>query len=618
MKQTGNNTVLLYSSQPLAFPWYADDEWDLRVHPRFDLSKEPSLAKKRSFVISFGAFGDTPIKSELKAYFIHLIDEKKLPFERILVYHNMFKAFAEYLSSSNFLFSSILDRSIEEITLGYRTWRSEHGLCITAIQHHALSETLEPVIYEYDSTPIQQVKSFWTYTFEQRQETVPEYEKDVWDVRNLPIKVEICEARPRYKIRFDGIHQEFFKEMCKQYIYHRLQTKAFETSYVQMFALRNLSDFLAIDHSDIQSFNELSRVDIEHFFDYMGTLGLPDERVKTRIGSIKQFFDESLLLGIPGSPTKSLITLADTHRKHKTLPKFFSDNELASLNAHISDLPLRIARMFFVLQSVGMRVSEACILKDDCLKKSPQGDFILSYYQIKTKKWNTIPINEIVASTIRAAMQTSKNDFGDDCVYVFAQDHDHPISPDMFSHHMNQMSYKFGLTDDVGKPLRIKSHTFRGTVATRYANLGIDMNVIKLMLGQKYVGVLKHYVTIHEATMIECLREITEEDNRYIENIGHIEDVRKDEEQNEAWTPLSVGFCSHPISAGRCPHSNSCYTCRMFRPSLAHMALYKRQLQEAERNMSIAKLNGYERIYEANSELFQSLTSIVQKIEEVS
>ncbi len=618
MKHTNGNAALLLLSQPTSFPWYMDDEWDLSIHPRFNKDNEPGLAKRKNFTISFGFWGNVQLKDELKAYFIYLLDEKKISFTQIMSYHKMFQTFAEFLGSSNLFFSSILDRSIEDITLSYRTWRAEHGLKITSAQRKALSETMEPIIYEYDAVPIQQVKNFWNYTLERKQRNVPEFEKDIWDVRNLPIKVEICEARPRYKIRFDGIHQPFFKAMCKRYIYHRLQTKAFETSYVQMFALRNLSDFLVSEDLEIQSFNDLSRVDIEHFFDYMGTLGLPDERVKVRIGSVKQFFDESLLLGIPGAPSKTLITLADTHRQHKTMPKFFSDNELASLNAHIADLPPRIARMFFVLQNVGMRVSEACILKDDCLKESSSGDFILSYYQIKTKKWNTIPVNEIVASTIKAAAQASKDEFGDECVYVFAQSQDHPMSPDNFSYHMNRMSYDFNLKDDVGKPLRIKSHTFRGTVATRYANLGIDMNVIKLMLGQKYAGVLKHYVTIHEATMIECLREITEEDNRYIENIGHIEDVRKDEKQNEQWTPLSVGFCSHPASAGRCPHANSCYTCRMFRPSRTHLALYRRQLQEAERNMSIAQLNGYERIYETNAELFQSLITIIKKIEEVS
>lgn len=50
---------------------------------------------------------------------------------------------------------------------------------------------------------------------------------------------------------------------------------------------------------------------------------------------------------------------------------------------------------------------------------------------------------------------------------------------------MNQMSAKNNLTKDDGSPLRIKGHTFRGTVATQYANLGISMDVIRMMLGQQ-------------------------------------------------------------------------------------------------------------------------------------
>lgn len=601
-----------------AASFYESEIWDLRQHPDFELAKEHKSVYKKELIISFDIFAEANFREELKDFYISLIEGKKTSFSQLYNYHKYMRVFANYLSSSNIRMSSIMDKPINELLLGYRTWRVENGFQITATHTNAVSKTMERRVYEYDSAPIQIIKRLWVYVFDRASSGIPEYEKDVWDVRNLPIKVELSEVRPRYTICFDGIHQPFFKAMCKKYIYYRLQTKVFETSRVQMFALRNFSDYLKNEHPGLQSFGELTRRDIEHFFDYMGSLGLSSERIQMRIGAVKNFLDGCLLLDIPGAPTKTLITAADTKRKGKTLPKFFSDKELASLNAHIADLPQYIARMFFLLQNVGMRISEACALKEGCLSESSPGNFVLTYYQIKTKRWNSIPVNEIVASTIKAAVQESKEAYGADCFYVFAQNKDRPVSPDMFSYHMNQMSFKFNITDDAGQPLRIKSHVFRGTVATRYANLGIDMEVIKLMLGQKYLGVLKHYITIHSETMVEYLREITEEANLYIDNIGQIEAICTDEEQGGNYTPLSIGFCTHEVSAGSCPHCNACYTCRMFRPSKAHIDIYKHQLREAEKNIAIAKVNGYTRIHEINVELAQKLSSIIHSIEEMS
>jgi hypothetical protein len=46
-------------------------------------------------------------------------------------------------------------------------------------------------------------------------------------------------------------------------------------------------------------------------------------------------------------------------------------------------------------------------------------------------------------------------------------------------------------------------------VITQYANCGIGLDVIRMMLGQEKVGVLKHYVKIHSETMINYLQPIT-------------------------------------------------------------------------------------------------------------
>ena len=131
----------------------------------------------------------------------------------------------------------------------------------------------------------------------------------------------------------------------------------------------------------------------------------------------------------------------------------------------------------------------------------------------KVHRNNTIPISTLVAEVIQEAISYSQEHYGSKCKYIFAKSIDQPISVDTFSNQVNRMSLRNNIVRDDGTPLRITGHTFRGTVATQYANCGISMDVIRLMLGQKKLGVLSHYVAIHEDKMIEYLKPITDESN---------------------------------------------------------------------------------------------------------
>ncbi len=170
---------------------------------------------------------------------------------------------------------------------------------------------------------------------------------------------------------------------------------------------------------------------------------------------------------------------------------------------------------------------------------------------------------------------------------------------------------KFGV-----KWFNIKTHTFRGMVATPYA-MGIDLDIIRLMLGHADVSVLKHYITIHSATMIDCMKPITDEDNSLIANIGHIE-IAAPVVATPSLLALPNGSCANANATEICSHANACYTCRMFRPSKCHLALYKKQLSDTEANIAIAEINGFERLLVMNQELKENLSGIITSLEKES
>ena len=73
--------------------------------------------------------------------------------------------------------------------------------------------------------------------------------------------------------------------------------------------------------------------------------------------------------------------------------------ELRQFNEHLDDLPRDIARMLFTIENVGMRVSELCTLTIDCLNKDIGGEYVLTYYQFKSKKTNRVPISKELAQS---------------------------------------------------------------------------------------------------------------------------------------------------------------------------------------------------------------------------
>lgn len=221
---------------------------------------------------------------------------------------------------------------------------------------------------------------------------------------------------------------------------------------------------------------------------------------------------------------------------------------------------------------------------------------------------------------LKKSIESSNEEYGESCKYIFPINSNKPISVDTFSYVINEALYKNKILDDEGKPLRAKAHSFRRTLATKYINMSVEPDMIALMLGQKSIKSLKHYIEIHDDTMIEHLRPITKKQNEMISNIGNCEYFNESNkelniEDSDKLLPLSNGFCSKDIKEGICDHADACYTCRMFLPSKSHLNTYKMQLSQAKSNIAIAQNDGYKRIEEVNIQLMKNLERVINEVE---
>jgi integrase len=119
-----------------------------------------------------------------------------------------------------------------------------------------------------------------------------------------------------------------------------------------------------------------------------------------------------------GCPDEQIIFDFDTSEKRNLKPNYLTDEEVKMLNEHLGDMDITLARMTIILENIGMRIIECCMLKQGCTRIGINNQHIIKYYQYKTKKDNIVPISEEVYLTIEAASNYAQNTFNE-FKYVF-------------------------------------------------------------------------------------------------------------------------------------------------------------------------------------------------------
>ena len=549
------------------------------------------------------------IDNEYRGFIRHLVLDVKLKAVTMMSYiHDGSRYISSFVSSAYPSMQTIVEVELDQIYHEYLSFLQASGVKTRhENSQHALGAQQEWKHYGTTSFAVSCFLKFYHYIYDQEfPDERPEREKDIWDVRKLDIPCHICVARPRYIINFQRITQPWLRQAAKDYQYYRIPRQTMATVLDDIKGLNRLSAFLTESYPDISSMAQLDRRVMQDFFAYLGMCDLGTNAWCRRIGSIRTFLTTGNELNLPGFPHRQLILDSDYPARTKAKLLVYSEREMAQLNSHLDALPKQMARILFVLENCGMRLSELLstpILYEGqpSLTKSESGEYIFSYVRTFKHKINSIPVQQLVGLVLEDAISDSIANYGPDCIYIFAADAVSPISTECFSHDLNRMSKRFGLMRDDGSPLRVKSRAFRNTLATRYAASGIATDVIRLLLGQDKLDNMYQRKTI----AAESVRQK-----------ATVSTPKKDA------TPLSKtslqmlpnGLCKKPQESGICTHAYNCYACPDFVPLATCLPLYQSQLLEAEKNAAQASIAGYTRLAEINTTLYDNLNKIISLV----
>ncbi len=453
-----------------------------------------------------------------------------------------------------------------------------------------------------------------------------EFDKDIWNGRKLGADIRPSD---KHTINFQTILPLWLRQAAKQYIRYTFATLSWATCKKRRDALNYFSSFLIEYHPQCLA-SDIERLFIINFFSYLVTRKLSEKTRLNIIVDLDTFFTLCSRNDWADVGDKVLIYKEDHPQLKKPLPRYIPQEVLEQINQNIETLPESVMRMLLIIQESGMRVSELCRLKFDCLRQDSAGDWWLNYYQFKMKKDHTISISKELGAVIQDQQNYIKNNLNSSFEYLFCGrsagterfiPQNKPINPDVFTDYLKRLCTTNNICDVSGKAWNLTSHQFRHSVGTRMINNGVPQHIIQRFLGHETPNMTATYAHTFDSTL---KKEIAKYHGKTINISGQVVSSENPEletsdlqwfKRNVQAQALPNGSCARPIIKGQCPHANACLTCGDFRTTLEFLDHHKEQLEQTEKIIEKAKANNWQRQVEMNEQVKTNLQNIISSLE---
>lgn len=430
------------------------------------------------------------------------------------------------------------------------------------------------------------------------------FDNDVWDLTKLPLSDSRINKSNRFEsINFLRIANTSNKTLLKKYTRYLFSNTRLSLSSIVARAYR-LNIFL-IFCGDI-NLQDLSRRDIEKYYELLSTRDINDKSYNEYVYSAYVFLEHCCIYGY-------ILTnhtyFGDCRKIRYTQKMRCMDEDVIMQIFDILDkIPFKICCMFLLIYCTGMRSSEVCELKTDCLYKTKDGAFV-RFYQTKMRKEVTNPIPEGLYKLLKKYRRQTYDNLNPH-PYMFSTT-EKVYQAASFRVAMQTVCEKYTIKTAEGKIYRFRGHDFRHVLATDMVRNDIPIQVVQKILHHTSPEMTLAYVEINDE---HRLKKFTE----FITTTGEVSlDISKAQwlRSNINAQMLPNGICTLPIAYKKCPHANCCLVCSNFFTSAEYIAIHKKQLANTISYLELAKANGFIRQVETNELIKANLEAIIQRIE---
>ena len=434
------------------------------------------------------------------------------------------------------------------------------------------------------------------------------FDRDLWDSKILSLAEERLNktSSANKSLHFRKITNKSNRELTKMFIRHLLGNTemAYGTIYHAFYLMVIFCEFFKD-----KNLLELTKEDIERYID--SRKELQSSAFNKSILTVYKFYEYMRIKEKFNADNPVSINMYKK-RKDKKIYSSVSEYVILQIFQNLHTAPFYLQLMWLINYCTGMRSSDVCQLRTDCLfEDGKNGYYIKPYTCQKMQKpiMNLIPkaLFELIQEQIKIINQLDYDE-----IYLFPSPEmkNMPFQTQTFRRAFKRLCKKWEIKNDDGTPYIYRSHSYRHTIATDlHQNYDVPIVTIqKAVLWHDEIQMSLHYIERPE----EFVRL---EEDKYISKCGEVELTTYMKETLKDHV-MANGVCGRASKLGICPHMDACLSCEHFLTSKRFLPVHRKQLLAIKAKMPIFEANGWTDNIETAKKQIQQLEAIIQKLEE--
>ena len=440
---------------------------------------------------------------------------------------------------------------------------------------------------------------------------------------------------------FTGIQKEDVKELMKSYVWHEYRSRNLEILALSSRLKQIVSVFypyLVIKR--IESLKDLTPQSMEEYQTYLATV--LNKKGKPYSKSTQLFMYSAvkgmILYGqrhcrelLPEGDL--FIDCVNVKYNRKVKIEYIPNGVMEQINSALSEEEnIYLKAGITILKYTGMRISELCTLRVDCLEEHLINGYTMKWMDHKNSKERqplpvraecAVAVNSLLEHTRDIRIRTDDKELKN---YLFLRDNGttiHSVSRSVMGSWIRRFPEDHKILDDNGNIYHLSSHQFRRTLATDMLSNGVNINVIQSFLGHatpattaKYYADVKDKQRVGIFKSIGVIGNIKSVDESIIANADELEWFR-DNQQGAA--KMCDGYCTKPVKNGeicdRLLRKHKCLSCSRFITTPEYLETHKNHLKSLEEQL---KDNVFGEHYAAHlTQTIEVLREIIRRLEDI-
>jgi integrase len=456
-----------------------------------------------------------------------------------------------------------------------------------------------------------------------------EYRRDVWRLSKLPgLTLNSGRSSARGTLRFDRIIQPWLKDLGKRWVRLRLVSGlSVATAIADVQALTHFSGFLANVAPDVDALARIDRPLLERYLAWLATRpGGPATRGRW-INGLHLFFQAIRQHNWDATlPTTAAFFVGDCPPRPPRLSRHLAEYVMAQVEqpANLERWPDPAARLVtLILIRCGLRVSDACTVRFDCLLHDGQRAPYLRYFNNKMKREAAVPIDAELEAEIRAQQQRVLQRWPGGNPHLFPRQKanasgQRSLAADTYRNMLDSWLHTCDVRDEHGHPVHLTAHQWRHTFATRLINRDVPREVIRVLLDHESLEMTAHYAKITDQTVRRRWEQATKVNVRgervSIDPDGPLAQAQWAKTRyGIATQTLPHGYCGLPVQKS-CPHANACLTCPVFLTGPEFLPELHAHRGRTLTLIDNAQAAGHTRVAEMNKQVFTNLDRMISEL----